>query len=533
MLVLQRLTRRSPSASNFSSTARALSTAASKLSNESARRVPLLINGEFVESAGDVAMPVRCPATQRLLATAPQATLDEMNAAVDAASAAFPSWSATSVSNRARVMFKLQALIREHEEELAQLLSAEHGKTIDDAKGDIFRGLEVVEHACSITSLQMGETVPGVATSTDVTSFRLPLGVCAGIAPFNFPAMIPLWMFPMAVVCGNTYVLKPSERVPLTAMRLAELAIEAGLPKGVLNIIHGTHDTVNFICDHPAIKAISFVGGDAAGKHIYSRGAANGKRVQANLGAQNHAVVMPDADADAAAKALVAAAFGAAGQRCMAISRAVLVGDAHKEMLPRIIELAEQLTLGPGDVKGVDVPPLTTPQGKARVERLVTSGVDSGASIPLDGRGAIVDGYPDGNWVGPTILSDVDTSMECYQNEIFGPVLQVLHAETLDDAIALINANPYGNGTAIFTSSGAAARKFTHEVDVGQIGVNLPIPVPLPMFSFTGSRGSILGDHNFYGKGAVTFHTQWKTVTSNWKVDEGPTKLAMAMPTMK
>ena len=286
-------------------------------------------------------MPVRCPATQRLLATAPQATLEEMNAAVDAASAAFhrgrrpppPTRRFASCSSCRRSSASTRR-------ELAQLLSAEHGKTIDDAKGDIFRGLEVVEHACSITSLQMGETVPGVATSTDVTSFRLPLGVCAGIAPFNFPAMIPLWMFPMAVVCGNTYVLKPSERVPLTAMRLAELAIEAGLPKGVLNIIHGTHDTVNFICDHPAIKAISFVGGDAAGKHIYSRGAANGKRVQANLGAQNHAVVMPDADADAAAKALVAAAFGAAGQRCMAISRAVLVGDAHKEMLPRIIEMA-------------------------------------------------------------------------------------------------------------------------------------------------------------------------------------------------
>jgi len=521
--------------SRLLATARVLSrrvSTAALASDPAIARVPLLIGGELRESAGEHALHVRNPATQELLATVPQATLAEMNAAVDAASAAFPAWSATSVSNRARVMFKLQHLIREHEEELAQLLSAEHGKTIDDAKGDIFRGLEVVEHACSTTSLQMGETVPGVATSTDVTSFRLPLGVCAGIAPFNFPAMIPLWMFPMAVVTGNTYVLKPSERVPLTAMRLAALAEEAGLPPGVLNIIHGSHDAVNFICDHPKIRAISFVGGDAAGKHIYTRGSANGKRVQANLGAQNHAVVLPDADGEAACKALVAAAFGAAGQRCMAISRAVLVGDA-KELVPRLAELAGGLVLGPGDVKGTDVPPLTSPQGAARAERLVTSGEAAGASVVLDGRGAKVEGYPDGNWLGPTILADVDPSMECYQNEIFGPVLQVLTVDSLDEAIALINANPYGNGTALFTRSGAAARKFTHEVDVGQIGINLPIPVPLPMFSFTGSRGSILGDHNFYGKGAITFYTQWKTVTSNWKEDEAGQKLAMAMPTMK
>ena len=354
----------------------------------------------------------------------------------------------------------------------------------------------------------------------------------ATVAPFNFPAMIPLWMFPMAIVTGNTYVLKPSERVPLTAMRLAELAMEAGLPPGVLNIIHGSHETVDFICDHPKIRAISFVGGDAAGKHIYSRGSANGKRVQANLGAQNHGVVLPDADGEAAAKALVTAAFGAAGQRCMALSRVVLVGEASN-LLPRIVELAKGLTLGPGDAKGTDVPPLTSPHGKARVERLISSGVDQGATIDLDGRGASVADYPDGNWVGPTVLSGVTTEMECYQNEIFGPVLQVVHAATLDEAIALINANPYGNGTAIFTRSGAAARKFTHEVDVGQIGVNLPIPVPLPMFSFTGSRGSILGDHNFYGKGAVTFYTQWKTVTSNWREDEESTALSMSMPTMK
>jgi len=515
---------------------RSLSSAAAGVAAAAAAaapRVPLLINGRLVDSEStDPGVPVRCPATQKLLATTPIATAAEMKAAVDAAKAAFPKWAATSVSNRARVMFKLQALIREHEDELAALLSAEHGKTIEDAKGDIFRGLEVVEHACSITSLQMGETVPGVAGSTDVHSYRLPLGVCAGIAPFNFPAMIPLWMFPMGVVTGNTYVLKPSERVPLTAMRLAALAQEAGLPDGVLNIIHGTHDAVNFICDDPAIKAISFVGGDAAGAHIYSRASNNGKRVQANLGAQNHAVVLEDADMAAAAGALVAAAFGAAGQRCMAISRVVLVGKKSQEVLPRLLELAEGLALGPGDAASTDVPPLNSNQAKERVERLVNAGVSQGASIPLNGLGAKVEGYPDGNWVGPTILTDVTPEMECYKNEIFGPVLQVLSVDTLDEAISLINANPYGNGTALFTRSGAAARKYTHEVDIGQIGINLPIPVPLPMFSFTGSRGSILGDHNFYGKGAVTFYTQWKTVTSNWKPTQGEKEFSLSMPTM-
>jgi len=507
---------------------RAFSTAAEPLPEVPS--VPLLINGQFVSSRATKSVPVHDPSTQKVLATTPIATQDEMQAAVDAAAAAFPKWSNTSVSNRARLFFRYQALLREHEDEIAHLISLEHGKTIDDARGDLFRGLEVVEHACSITSLQMGETVAGVATSTDVTSYREPLGVCAGIAPFNFPAMVPLWMFPMALATGNTYVMKPSERVPLTTIRLAELLQEAGAPDGVMNIIHGQHDAVNFICDAPEIKAISFVGGDAAGKHIYERGGANGKRVQANLGAQNHAVVMEDADPDAAVKALVAAGFGAAGQRCMAISRVILVGGA-KNLVPQLVEMAGQLSVGPASAAKVDVPPVITPQAKARIERLVTAGVEAGASVPLDGRGYAVEGFPEGNWVGPTILADVTPEMECYKNEIFGPVLQVLYADTLDEAIALINANRYGNGTALFTQSGAAARKFTHEIDCGQVGINVPIPVPLPMFSFTGSRGSILGDHNFYGKGAVTFHTKWKTVTSNWR--EGKSELQMAMPTMK
>jgi len=425
-------------------------------------------------------------------------------------------------------MLKLQALIREHTQELAELLSSEHGKTVDDAKGDIFRGLEVVEHACSVPSLQMGETMQNVATGVDCHSYRVPLGVCAGIAPFNFPAMIPLWMFPMAVVTGNTFVLKPSERVPLTAMYLAELTRRAGLPDGVLNIIHGTHDAVNFICDSPHIKAISFVGSDAAGSHVHHRGSANGKRVQANLGAQNHAVVLEDADPQAVVSALTAAAFGAAGQRCMAISRVVLVGRAAA-CLPELVRKASALKLGAGLEPGSEVPPLNSKQAKERVERLIASGVRDGAVCDLDGRNAVVEGYPNGNWVGPTIISNVKPEMELYKEEVFGPVLQVLTVDTLAEAIALINANPYGNGTALFTRSGAASRKFQYEVNVGQIGINLPIPVPLPMFSFTGSRGSIQGDLNFYGKASVQFYTQWKTVTTSWKEDS---VMNMSMPTM-
>ena len=496
----------------------------------SAPSVPLLIGGEKVYSSSPESVEVLCPATQEVLALTPLATQEEMGAAVEAAKAAFPGWSQTSVSNRARVMHKLEALIRERTDELALLLSSEHGKTVEDAKGDIFRGLEVVEHACSVPSLMMGETTPNVGGGVDCHSYRVPLGVCAGIAPFNFPAMIPLWMFPLAVTTGNTYVLKPSERVPLSTMFLADLAHEAGLPPGVLNVIHGAHDAVNFICDDPAIRAVSFVGGDAAGRHIHDRAGRNGKRVQANMGAQNHGVVLPDANPKAALAAITAAGFGAAGQRCMALSRVVLVGDATDALLPRIVDAASKLTLGKGDAPGVDVPPLNSAKEKGRIEGLLDRAEAGGAVLALDGRRATVDGFPNGNWVGPTVVAGVTPDMEIYKNEVFGPVLQVLHADTLDDAIALLNDNPYGNGCAVFTKSGAAARKFTMAVDVGQIGVNVPIPVPLPMFSFTGSRGSILGDLNFYGKAGINFYTQWKTVTTSWKAEEDET-VSMSMPT--
>lgn len=345
--------------------------------------------------------------------------------------------------------------------------------------------------------------------------------------------MIPLWMFPLAIACGNSYVIKPSERNPTATMKLAHLAQEAGVPKGVLNVIHGSIDSVNFICDHPDIKAISFVGSDRAGKHIYARGSANGKRVQSNTGAKNHGIIMADANKEHTLNSLVGAAFGAAGQRCMALSTVVFVGESQK-WLPELVERAKELKVGSGLDKATQVGPLISPQAKKRVESLIQSGVDEGATLLLDGRGVKVPGFEKGNFVGPTILTNVTPSMKCYQEEIFGPVLVCLTANTLDDAIQIINNNPYGNGTAIFTNNGATARKFQNEVDAGQIGINVPIPVPLPMFSFTGSRGSFFGDLNFYGKAGVQFFTQLKTITSFWKQTDATTRAAaVSMPTMR
>jgi len=377
----------------------------------------------------------------------------------------------------------------------------------------------VVEFACGISSQLKGDLVENIATGIDTYSIRQPLGVTGGICPFNFPAMIPLWMFPVATAAGNTMVLKPSERDPGATMILAELALEAGLPKGVLNVVHGTHDTVNAMLDHPDIKSISFVGSGAAGEHVYRRGCASGKRVQANMGAKNHAVVLPDADFEATVSALTGAAFGAAGQRCMAISTAVFVGGmgAYKEALA---EKAAALKVTAGWEAGADVGPLITKESKARVERLIQSGVDAGAELVLDGRGVRVPEYPNGNFVGPTLLAGVTPGMECYTQEIFGPVLVCLEVDTLEDAITVINSNPHGNGTALFTSSGIAARKFQNAVDVGMVGINVPIPVPAASsgpFSFTGWRGSFLGDLQMYGEMGVQFYTRTKTVTTSWK----------------
>lgn len=419
------------------------------------------------------------------------------------------------------------------QKKLAAKITEEQGKTLADAEGDVFRGLQVVEHACSVTSLQLGETLPSIARDMDTMSYRIPLGVTAGITPFNFPAMIPLWMFPLALVCGNTSVIKPSERDPGACMMLVGMLEEAGVPPGVVNVIHGAHDSVNFICDHPDIRAISFVGSDQAGKYIYERGSRHGKRVQCNMGAKNHGVIMPDANKEHTLNQLVGAAFGAAGQRCMALSTAVFVGES-KEWIPELVERAKKLKVSAGHVPDADLGPVISPQSKQRILSLIESGVKQGAKCVLDGRGLTVPGYEKGNFVGPTVLTEVTPQMDCYKEEIFGPVLVTLNVDTLDDAIKLINSNQYGNGTAVFTTNGATARKFTQEIDVGQVGVNVPIPVPLPMFSFTGSRGSFLGDSNFYGKAGVNFYTQLKTVTQLWREQDATGfKASTTMPVMK
>ncbi len=477
--------------------------------------VKLLINGEFVESHASAWRDIVNPATQEVLARVPMCGADEVDIAVKAAADAFKSWKHAPLGQRARIMLKLQELIRRDMKKLAACLTAEQGKTLPDAEGDIFRGLEVVEHACSIGTLSLGEMAENVAGGIDTYSIRQPLGVCAGITPFNFPAMIPLWMFPMAIVTGNTFVLKPSEQDPMTTMLLAELAIEAGVPAGVLNVVHGGKEAVDAICTHPAIKAVSFVGSCHVGEHVYHLSSTHGKRAQCMMGAKNHAVVMPDANKDQSLNALVGAGFGAAGQRCMATSVVVLVGKAN-EWIPDIVEKAKTLKVNGGTVAGTDVGPVISKQARARIEGLIAKGVAEGCKLELDGRNPKVDGYPNGNFIAPTIFSGVQPHHTVYTQEIFGPVLVIVSVDTLDEAIALTNANPYGNGTGIFTQSGAVARKFQNEIDVGQVGINVPIPVPVPYFSFTGSRGSKLGDLGPYGKQAVQFYTQVKTVTARW-----------------
>ena len=477
--------------------------------------VKLLINGEFVESKTTQWRDVVNPATQEVLARVPFATQDEINAAVAAAKEAFKTWKKTPIGARARIFLKLQQLIRENMGELAALLTAEQGKTLPDAEGDVFRGLEVVEHASAIGKLQLGELANNVAGGVDTYTLLQPLGVCAGITPFNFPAMIPLWMFPMAIATGNTFVLKPSEQDPMVTMRLCELALQAGIPAGVLNVIHGGEDAVNAICDHKDIKAVSFVGSTKVGTHVYNRATLAGKRAQCMMGAKNHAIVMPDANKEQTLNAIVGAAFGAAGQRCMALPVVMLVGETQN-WIPELVAKAQTLKVNAGTEKGTDVGPLISCAARDRVVGLIERGIADGATLELDGRNPSVPGYEKGNFVGPTIFSGVKPGMSIYGQEIFGPVLCLAAADTLDEAIEFINANPNGNGTAIFTQSGAAARKFQEEIDVGQVGINVPIPVPVPIFSFTGSRASKLGDLGPYGKQVVMFYTQTKTVTARW-----------------
>ena len=482
--------------------------------------VKMLLDGKFVESQSSEWHDVVNPATQEVLAQVPFATDEEINAAVASAKQAYKTWKNTPLAARARIMLKLQALVREHMSRIAHTLSAEQGKTLADAEGDVFRGLEVVEHACSIGSLQLGEFAENVAGGVDTYTLRQPIGVCAGITPFNFPAMIPLWMFPMAIVCGNTFVLKPSEQDPLTPMLLAELALQAGIPPGVLNIVHGGKRAVDALCTHPDIAAVSFVGSTAVGTHVYSLASQHGKRVQCMMGAKNHAVVMPDANKEQSLNSLVGATFGAAGQRCMATSVTVLVGEA-RQWIPDIVAKAKTLESQRGRGK--------RRRSWARSSRRPQSSA-SWAWWRTASRKA-----PSSNWTAaasrcratnratssdPTIFSGVTPEMKIYTTEIFGPVMVIVGVNSLSEAIALVNNNPFGNGTGIFTQSGAVARNFQSEIDVGQVGINVPIPVPVPIFSFTGSRGSKLGDLGPYGKQVVQFYTQTKTVTARW-FDDG------------
>ncbi|GKW48864.1 CoA-acylating methylmalonate-semialdehyde dehydrogenase [Halomonas sp. NCCP-2165] len=481
----------------------------------SIREIPLYIDGQAVPSQSQEWRDVLNPATQEVVARVPFCTAEEVDRAVTSAKAAFKEWRKVPLAKRQRIMLRFQALIREHTAELAALITEEHGKTLPDAEGEVGRGLEVVEHACSIPSLQLGELAENAASEVDVYTLNQPLGVGAGITAFNFPIMLPCFMFPLAIATGNTFVLKPSEQDPSSTMRLVELAHEAGLPAGVLNVVHGGPEVANQICDHPHIKALSFIGSTQVGTHIYRRAGEAGKRVQSMMGAKNHCVIMPDANHSQAINNLLGSAFGAAGQRCMANSVVVLVGEAQA-WLEDIVEGARKMKVGPGTQRDADLGPLVSPAARDRVVSLIDAGEQEGARLLLDGRGCRVEGYAEGNFVGPTVFAGVSAEMTIYREEIFGPVLCVVSVDTLDEAIDFINANPNGNGTSIFTNSGWVARRFETEIDVGQVGINVPIPVPVAYFSFTGSRASKLGDLGPNGKQAIAFWTQTKTVTARW-----------------
>ncbi|HAR59424.1 malonate-semialdehyde dehydrogenase (acetylating) / methylmalonate-semialdehyde dehydrogenase [Alcanivorax sp. DSM 26295] len=484
-------------------------------------RLPQLINGEFQQSRTDTWIPVTNPATQEVLCEVPAATAEEMESAIQSAREAFLEWRETPVSERARVMLRYQHLLKEHHDEIAEVLAKETGKVFADAKGDVWRGIEVVEHAANIGSLMMGETVENVARGIDGHAWTQPLGVCAGITPFNFPAMIPLWMFPMAIACGNSFVLKPSEQDPMTPNILAELFLRAGAPKNLLQVVHGGKEQVDTLLTHPEIKAVSFVGSVPVGQHVYRTATDHLKRAQCFAGAKNHMVVMPDARKDQVISNLVGASCGAAGQRCMAISVAVFVGES-KQWIDELKDELAKIRPGAWDDESAAYGPQISPKARDRVLTLIKQGKEEGANCLLDGSDCTVDGLPDGNWVGPTLFSDVTPDMALYKEEIFGPVLCCMTVDTLEEALELVNNSPYGNGTSIFTASGAAARKYQHEVEVGQVGINVPIPVPLPFFSFTGWKGSFYGDQHAYGKQAVRFYTETKTVTSRWFDDDIP-----------
>ncbi len=471
------------------------------------------------------------PATGAVVRKAPMCNRADIDAAAAAARDAFVEWRVTPPIRRARILTRFRELLETHRQDLTRLVTEEHGKTLADAAGSVQRGIEVVEFASGVPHLMKGEHAEDVGRGIDCHNMLQPLGVCAGVTPFNFPVMVPLWMFPVAIACGNTFVLKPSEKVPSASMRMAELFKEAGLPDGVFNVVHGDKEAVDAILAHPDIKAVSFVGSTPIAKYVYETCAQHGKRVQALGGAKNHAVVLPDADPEFAADALIGAAYGSAGERCMAISAVVAVGKAGDELVERIREKAGKLPVGPGDKHGVEMGPLVTKAHRDRVAGYIDKGVAEGAKLVLDGRGLKVAGHGQGFFLGASLFDHVRPDMTIYRDEIFGPVLVVLRAESLDEAIKLVNANPYGNGTAVFTRSGAAARRFQNEIEVGMVGINVPIPVPMAFFSFGGWKGSLFGDLHVHGMEGVKFYTRTKVVTTRWPAGDAEAP-GFHMPTL-
>ncbi len=474
------------------------------------------VNGQRVDGASGRFGEVFNPATGEQAATVPFASADETRNAISAAQDALAAWAATPAVQRARVMFRFKDLMEQHKDEMAALVTAEHGKTLPDAGGSIARGLEVVEFACGIPHLLKGEFSENVGTNVDSWSSRQPVGVCAGITPFNFPAMVPMWMFPIAIACGNTFVLKPSEKDPSAPLFMAELLKEAGLPDGVFNLVNGDREAVESLLEDPRVAAISFVGSTAIAEHIYRAGSAAGKRVQALGGAKNHMVVMPDADMDQATDALMGAAFGSAGERCMAVSVAVAVGSAGDALIERLTPKIASLKVGPGTDPDSEMGPLVTQQHFEKVRGYIDAGEKEGADLLVDGRDLKLQGYENGYFVGGTLFDNVTPDMSIYREEIFGPVLSVVRAPDFENAKELVDSHEYGNGAAIFTRDGDAAREFSSTVQAGMVGINVPIPVPMAFHSFGGWKRSLFGAHSIHGPDGVHFYTKLKTVTSRW-----------------
>jgi len=474
------------------------------------------VAGSYTSGSSDRTGPVFNPATGEQTGEVTLASAADVDVAVMAAQEAFETWRYSSLTQRQNIMFAFRQLVAARRRDIAEVLTSEHGKTIDDAIGEVQRGLEVIEFACNIAHLLKGDYSEQVSSGVDTYTIRQPLGVVVGITPFNFPAMVPMWMYPIAIACGNTFVLKPSEKDPSTSQLAAEMLAEAGLPDGVFNIVHGDKEAVDSLITHPGVAAVSFVGSTPIARHIYQTGTQHGKRVQALGGAKNHMIVLPDADLDLAADAAVSAGYGSAGERCMAISAVVTVGDAGDRLIDGVQSRIEKLVVGPGDRPGVEMGPLVTREHLDRVRGYVDAGESEGALLVSDGRDFVVDGHEDGFYLGPTLFDNVTPDMSIYTDEIFGPVLSTVRMEHFEDAIALINANPYGNGTAVFTNDGGAARKFQQEIQVGMVGINVPIPVPLSFYSFGGWKDSIFGSHAIYGPEGVHFYTRQKVVISRW-----------------